>query len=66
MANFLTKNRFSRYFVESYQELRKVVWPTADTVRKHTLLVIGISLFVAIYFAALDFAFNLGVEKLLS
>lgn len=66
MANFLTTNRVSRYFVESVQELRKVVWPTADTVRKHTLLVIGISLFIGIYFAVLDYVFNLSVEKLLS
>lgn len=66
MAKFLSNNRVSRYFVEAYQELRKVVWPTADTVRKHTLLVIGISVFVGIYFAILDFVFNYSVEKLLS
>lgn len=65
MANFVTNNRLTRYFHESYLELRKVVWPTADTVRKHTLLVLGISLFIGIYFAALDYVLTLGVDQLI-
>lgn len=54
-----------RYFRESYIELRKVVWPSQETVRKHTLLVIGISLFIAIYFGVLDYLLNLGLESLI-
>jgi len=65
MANFVTNNRLTRYFQESYLELRKVVWPTADTVRKHTLLVLGISLFIGIYFAVLDYVLTLGVDQLI-
>lgn len=53
------------YFKEAREELRKVVWPTAETTRKHTLLVIGISLFTGIYFAVLDFVLNLGLEQLI-
>ena len=65
MTNIITNNRLARYFKEAYQELRKVVWPTADTTRKHTLLVIGISLFIAIYFGVLDYLLTLGIEKLI-
>lgn len=65
MANILTNNRVVRYFKEAYIELRKVVWPTADTTRKHALLVLGISLFVAIYFGVLDYALTLAIEKLI-
>lgn len=65
MANFVTNNRLTRYFRESYLELQKVVWPTADTVRKHTILVLGISLFIGIYFAVLDYVLTLGVDQLI-
>ncbi len=54
-----------RYFRESYIELRKVVWPTQEIVRKHTFLVIGMSLFIAIYFAVADYLLNLGLEALI-
>jgi preprotein translocase SecE subunit len=54
-----------RYLRESYIELRKVVWPTQEIVRKHTLLVIGMSLFIAIYFAVADYLLNLGLEALI-
>ncbi len=65
MPTILTNNRLVRYFKEAYVELRKVVWPTNETTRKHTLLVIGISLFVALYFGVLDYVLNLAVERLI-
>lgn len=65
MLNFLKNNVLSRYVREAYVELQKVVWPNQDTVRKHTILVVAISLFIAIYFAVLDYLLNLGLEALL-
>lgn len=65
MIKTLNKIWLIRYFRESYVELRKVIWPSQEIVRKHTLLVIGISLFVAVYFSAADYLLNLALEYLI-
>lgn len=65
MTNIMTNNRLVNYIKEAYMELRKVVWPTPDTTRKHALLVIGISLFVALYFGVLDYVLNIAVEQII-
>jgi len=54
----LTNNKLTNYIRESYQELRKVVWPTKQETLNHTILVIGISLGTAIFLGGLDFLFN--------
>jgi len=59
----LTENKLTNYLRESYQELRKVVWPTKQETINHTLLVIGISLGAAIFLGALDFLFTWILEK---
>lgn len=63
-ALILANMKFS-YFTQAYQELKKVVWPTKDIVRKHTILVLSISIFVSVYFIVLDYLLNQGLEKLL-
>ena len=47
-----------RYFNESWSELKKVTWPTRETVIRLTLLVIAVSILVGIYIAVLDRFFN--------
>jgi preprotein translocase subunit SecE len=47
-----------RYFNESWSELKKVTWPTRETVIRLTLLVIAVSIVVGIYIAVLDRLFN--------
>ena len=47
-----------RYLVESWSELKKVAWPTRETVIRLTILVIAVSLAVGIYIFALDRVFN--------
>ena len=47
-----------RYFNESWSELKKVTWPTRETVIRLTLLVIAVSVAVGIYIAVLDRLFN--------
>jgi preprotein translocase SecE subunit len=47
-----------RYLVESWAELKKVAWPTRETVIRLTLLVVGVSVAVGVYIYALDRVFN--------
>jgi preprotein translocase SecE subunit len=47
-----------RYLVESWAELKKVAWPTRETVIRLTLLVIAVSVAVGIYISVLDRIFN--------
>ncbi len=54
-----------QYFQEARVELKKVIWPTKQETVHSTMLVIGISLAVAVFLGALDFVFNLGLEKLI-
>ena len=53
------------YFKQSYEELKKVVWPTREVTRNHTILVIAFSLFIAVYFAVVDYFLNIILEKLI-
>lgn len=54
----IKKNKLVNYLVESKKELKKVTWPTKKETTKHTLIVIGLSLFVAAFLGALDFVFS--------
>ena len=65
MLKSLNKNPLVRYVREAYVELQKVVWPNSETTKKHTYLVIGISLFIAFYFGVLDYLLNIALEALL-
>ncbi|MFA4873517.1 MAG: preprotein translocase subunit SecE [Patescibacteria group bacterium] len=53
----------TQYLKDSRAELRRVSWPSKETTKSHTLLVIGISLGVAVFLGALDYAFNLLLER---
>lgn len=50
------------YLRESRVELKKVVWPTKQQTRNHTLMVIGISLGVAAFLGAIDYFLNKVLE----
>ena len=54
------------YFLGSYAEMKKVTWPTKQQTINYSLLVIGLSVGLAIFFAALDYIFNLGITKLIT
>ena len=62
----LSNNRIVRYVRESRDELRKVIWPTRSETVRHTLLVIGISVFVAIFLGIADWFFSKGLEYIIS
>jgi len=57
--------KIKNYFVESFQELKRVVWPTRSQTINHTLIVIFFSIAVAVFLGALDMLFNFGVQRLL-
>ena len=45
------------YVKSSFEEMKKVTWPTKKETYNYTLLVIGVSLAVAIFLGALDYLF---------
>ena len=50
-----------KYFQEVITELKKVTWPTKNQTINYTIAVIAMSLGVAIFFAILDYIFNIGL-----
>ena len=54
-----------RYLTESWSELKKVAWPTRETVVRLTLLVIAVSVVVGAYIGVLDVVFNTMIEQVL-
>ena len=58
-------NSVKTYFVESYAEMKKVTWPTKQQTINYSLLVLGLSVGLAVFFAILDYIFNLGITQLL-
>ena len=54
------------YFLDSWQELKKVSWPTKNTAIRLTFLVLGFCLVTALILGVLDFGFGLGHKALLN
>jgi preprotein translocase subunit SecE len=54
-----------RYLAESWSELKKVAWPTRETVVRLTLLVIAVSIAIGIYIFVLDSIFNSLIDQVL-
>lgn len=58
-------NKILTYIRESRDELKKVIWPSRKETLRHTLLVIGVSLGVALILGIADYIFTYGFEELL-
>lgn len=58
-------NRLVQYIVDSKKELHKVVWPTKQQAIRHTALVIGFSLVLAIFLGVIDFGLNKLLEMVI-
>ncbi len=56
-----TKN----YIYNSIAELRKVTWPNREQTIAYSLLVIGMSVGMALFFAALDYIFNIAITTII-
>ena len=50
--------KVSAFLQESKQELLRVNWPSRQETMRLTLVVVAVSLLVAIFLGALDFAFT--------
>lgn len=51
-------NSILNYFRASWEEAKKVSWPSRKDTVRFSALVIGVSLFTAIFFASLDAGFS--------
>jgi preprotein translocase subunit SecE len=58
-------NPISRYIRETRGELRKVTWPTREESWRLTLIVLGVTLLMAIFFWVFDFAFSNAIQILI-
>ena len=58
IRNFSTMTSPIAYLNETYDELKKVVWPTRAEVIRLTSVVIIISVAVGVYIGGLDFLFT--------
>jgi preprotein translocase SecE subunit len=56
----------TRYLREAREELKKVSWPRWLETRNNTLLVIGISVFLAALLGLADILFSNGLQYLLT
>jgi preprotein translocase SecE subunit len=54
-----------QYLAEAWSELKKVAWPTRETVVNLTLIVIAVSVAVGAYIAVLDLALGAAVDQVL-
>ena len=54
------------YFLGSYAEMKKVTWPTKQQTINYSLLVVGLSVGVAIFFSILDFIFSFGIAQIIT
>jgi preprotein translocase subunit SecE len=67
MANIsLTNNPLTNYIRNSREELKKVTWPTRQQVIRDTLIVVGLSLAVAVFFTIADKLFEFGFQQLIN
>ena len=57
-------NAMVNYLRNSWQELKKVVWPTRQETTRQTIVVIAVSITTAIFLGILDFAFQQIVERI--
>ncbi len=57
--------KLKNYFVGSFNEMKKVIWPDKKQIKIYTILVIAMSLGVALFFGILDYIFNLGLGQLI-
>ncbi|MFZ2189180.1 MAG: preprotein translocase subunit SecE [Candidatus Magasanikiibacteriota bacterium] len=49
------------YFKGSISEMKKVVWPTKKQTTTYSIIVVGMSIGIAVFFGVLDYVFNLGL-----
>ena len=61
-----TWGKVAKYFRELRSELKKVTWPSVQTVLKNTLVVAGCVIAVGIFIWLFDFVAQVGINALIS
>jgi len=61
----MSENKLAQYLVDAKKEMKNVTWPTKAEVKKHTILVIAISLAVALFLGLCDYIISLGIERVI-
>lgn len=56
-------NKLKNYFVGSFNEMKKVIWPNKKQIKTYTVIIVIMSLGVALFFGILDYVFNLGLGQ---
>lgn len=59
-------NKLTTYVKASYEEMKKVTWPTKKETTNYTILVIIFSLAVALFLGLLDYVFSLGLAQIIT
>ena len=62
--NKIVDNRLTRYFRETWYELKKVSWPTRREAVNLTLMVVAVTVFLAIVLGLMDWLFKGGLSLL--
>jgi preprotein translocase subunit SecE len=55
----------SEYFQESWQELKKVHWPSRKETYTATLVVIVVVILISVYLAAVDFVLTKAIQAVI-
>jgi preprotein translocase subunit SecE len=66
MAQHAKKNPIIRYFRGSWEELKKVSWPTRAEAWRKAWIVVLVSLFFAVFLGGLDYLLNRLIDLLVS
>ncbi len=60
------QNKIVKYFKDSYEELKKVKWPTRNEAINNTILVIVICVFMGLFLGLIDLGLTELIYKLLN
>ncbi len=61
----MKSNALTTYIRESYEELRRVTWPTKSQAIRLSAIVLSFVLVAAVFVGLLDYVFHLGYAQLL-
>jgi len=62
----MKNNKIVKYFIDSYQELKKVTWPTRKQLIRDTAIVIISAIVVTAFVGVIDLGFSKLIEYLIS
>jgi len=57
--------KLKKYFVDASHEIKKVTWPTKKQTQNYTIIVIALSIGIMIFFAILDYIFNIVLKAII-